>query len=57
MLRYKSLFFIESDNYIFRYNTNNDKLFVNKKENYIDERIDRAERLLFLQYMKEKWLG
>lgn len=29
---------------MFRYNTNNDKLFVNKKENYTDERINRAEK-------------
>ncbi|MFW6026441.1 MAG: hypothetical protein ACOCRX_08870 [Candidatus Woesearchaeota archaeon] len=44
MLRYKSLFFIESENYLFRYNTNNDKLFiVQNKDDYKDYRLNKAK--------------
>lgn len=45
MLRYESLFFIESENYMFRYNTNNDKLFIIKNKSlYKDYRLDKAEK-------------
>lgn len=55
MLRYKSLFFIESENYLFRYNTNNDKLLiVQNKDDYKDYRLNKAkETKINSTYQKE----
>lgn len=42
MLRYRLAYYIESKNYIFKYNTNNDRLYVIIDKKYAQEYISLA---------------
>jgi len=54
MLRYKNLLFIESKNYLFRYDTNYDRLDVFKNKNYKYNTLNKArETKIDSVYLRE----